>query len=643
MTTGEPLVARGAMKPLPTLTKPLRSVDIETKEPAQALRERTDSHRCPRPAWWGRRWWRFVLADAYREKFGGDHIDDVLAALRAYEERIAVASPLTDRALVFVGFMGAGKSDRRPRRGRGLGVEPVDSDACSSASSASRSPTSSTQRRRGGVPRARGGGRRSSCSSRADGSRGRARRRRAAVASACARRCAATLVVQARRRRRRRLAARRGRRAARWPATATRFDAAPRASARRCTSRSPTPSCRRSPRRACRGALPRAARARAAPAGHAAAVGAAALGELPGARRPRPAREPRRLWPAERAALRGDRRRTSAGASPTRLEPLAGRVEIMPGEQSQDAGHAPRSCGRELARAGADARRPRGRARRRRGRRPGRLLRRHLPARGAASCRCPPRSSRRSTRPTAARPASTCPRPRTTSAPTTSRRPCSPTPTTLATLPPEELAAGYAEVVKTALIAGGTLWERVRAGAAVPTTATSIARLRAHEAARRRRRTSATAAAARCSTSATPSATRSRPPPATRATATARRSALGLLAALRLSGRTSCATRWPSCSRRAGLPDELDGRDRRRRPRGHCARQEAPRRGRGAVRAARRARRRAPGRAVADRRARAPPCESWRRAMSARNRVEVMHGVNLDHARPPRPRRTTAA
>ena len=48
MTTGEPLVARGAMKPLPTLTKPLRSVDIDTLEPAQALRERTDS--CVVPA-----------------------------------------------------------------------------------------------------------------------------------------------------------------------------------------------------------------------------------------------------------------------------------------------------------------------------------------------------------------------------------------------------------------------------------------------------------------------------------------------------------------------------------------------------------------------------------------------------------------
>src|SRR3954470_11345151 len=47
MTTGDPVIVRGAMKPLPTLTKPLRSVDLATKEPAAALRERTDSCTVP--------------------------------------------------------------------------------------------------------------------------------------------------------------------------------------------------------------------------------------------------------------------------------------------------------------------------------------------------------------------------------------------------------------------------------------------------------------------------------------------------------------------------------------------------------------------------------------------------------------------
>ena len=88
MTTGDPLIVRGSMKPLPTLTKPLRSVDIDTHEPAQALRERTDSCTVPAAAVVGEAMVAFVLADAYRRKFGGDHIDDVRAAVAAYEERI---------------------------------------------------------------------------------------------------------------------------------------------------------------------------------------------------------------------------------------------------------------------------------------------------------------------------------------------------------------------------------------------------------------------------------------------------------------------------------------------------------------------------------------------------------------------------
>ncbi|HEU4656586.1 MAG TPA: chorismate synthase [Capillimicrobium sp.] len=88
MTTGEPLIVRGALKPIPTLTKPLRSVDISTHEPAQALRERTDSSVVPAGGVVAEAMVAFVLADAYRRKFGGDHIDDVREAVRAYEERI---------------------------------------------------------------------------------------------------------------------------------------------------------------------------------------------------------------------------------------------------------------------------------------------------------------------------------------------------------------------------------------------------------------------------------------------------------------------------------------------------------------------------------------------------------------------------
>jgi chorismate synthase len=88
MTTGLPLIVRGAMKPLPTLTKPLRSVDTETHEPAQALRERTDSCTVPAAAVVAEAMVALVLADAYRRKFGGDHVDDVRQAVDAYTDRI---------------------------------------------------------------------------------------------------------------------------------------------------------------------------------------------------------------------------------------------------------------------------------------------------------------------------------------------------------------------------------------------------------------------------------------------------------------------------------------------------------------------------------------------------------------------------
>ncbi len=88
MTNGEPVVVQAAIKPISTMTQPLRSVDTETKEPAQAMRERTDSTVVPAAAVVAEAMVALVLAGAYRDKFGGDHIDDVLAALAAYKERI---------------------------------------------------------------------------------------------------------------------------------------------------------------------------------------------------------------------------------------------------------------------------------------------------------------------------------------------------------------------------------------------------------------------------------------------------------------------------------------------------------------------------------------------------------------------------
>jgi chorismate synthase len=88
MSNGESLVVQGALKPISTLTKPLRSVDTETKEPAQALRERTDSAVVPAAGVVGEAMVALTLARCYREKFGGDHIDDVHEAIEAYTRRI---------------------------------------------------------------------------------------------------------------------------------------------------------------------------------------------------------------------------------------------------------------------------------------------------------------------------------------------------------------------------------------------------------------------------------------------------------------------------------------------------------------------------------------------------------------------------
>ncbi len=88
MTNGQPLSVRAAIKPISTLTKPLRSVDTETHQPAQALRERTDSTVVPAAAVVAEAMVCLTLAKTYREKFGGDHIDDVRAAIDAYKARI---------------------------------------------------------------------------------------------------------------------------------------------------------------------------------------------------------------------------------------------------------------------------------------------------------------------------------------------------------------------------------------------------------------------------------------------------------------------------------------------------------------------------------------------------------------------------
>jgi chorismate synthase len=88
VSNGEEIVVRAAMKPLPTLMKPLASVDLETGEPGQALVERSDVAAVEALAVVAEASVAFELARAAREKFGGDALGDFVAAWRAYLERI---------------------------------------------------------------------------------------------------------------------------------------------------------------------------------------------------------------------------------------------------------------------------------------------------------------------------------------------------------------------------------------------------------------------------------------------------------------------------------------------------------------------------------------------------------------------------
>ena len=152
-------------------------------------------------------------------------------------------------------------------------------------------------------------------------------------------------------------------------------------------------------------------------------------------------------------------------------------------------------------------------------------------------------------------------------------------------------------------------------------------------------RTSATPAAARCSTSATRSATRSRPSPATSATATARPSALGLLAALRLSGQAELRAQVAELLARARPAHHGSRAADRRRARRGGARQEARGRAR-ALRAGAAPRATcAPAAEVRGGRRRARRSASWAGGMTALRSRDRGHARRQPrHARPARPR-----
>ncbi len=77
VTTGEPLVIRGAMKPISTLRKPLASVDLRDGSPGDAAVERSDVCAVPAAGVVGEAMVALVLADAFLEKFGGDSMGEV--------------------------------------------------------------------------------------------------------------------------------------------------------------------------------------------------------------------------------------------------------------------------------------------------------------------------------------------------------------------------------------------------------------------------------------------------------------------------------------------------------------------------------------------------------------------------------------
>ena len=91
MTNGEPVVVSAAMKPISTISKQLRTVDISTGEETKAFKERADSCAVPAAAVIGESMVAVVLAEAFLEKFGADNITDIRAAHDAYARRLAEA------------------------------------------------------------------------------------------------------------------------------------------------------------------------------------------------------------------------------------------------------------------------------------------------------------------------------------------------------------------------------------------------------------------------------------------------------------------------------------------------------------------------------------------------------------------------
>ena len=447
------------MKPLPTLTKPLRSVDIETKEPAQALRERTDSCTVPAAGVVGEAMVALELADGVpREVRRRPH------GRRAGRARRLQASASGGSA------------------GRTTEAAPTGVRSCSSASWAPASrppcacsrPSSAASRRRRPRARARAwrADRRRSSTARASRRSASARRRSccgcsptptsAWSRSAAARRSERVrealgrhLVVHLEVDARGRLAARLGA-GARWPATAA-ASSSSTASAAPCTSRSPTPRCRR-PTATCRGGRSTRSSAALAPAGHAPGLG------LGGVRRRTRCSSATAWWRRASSTRRRAARFVVTDPNVAAHHSLQGEatVEIPPGEPAKTLARAEQVL-RELARAGATR---------------GDLVVAvgggvvgdlagfcaAVYQRGMRHVQVPTTLVAQVDSAFGGKTGVDLPEGKNYAGAYHQPSAVIVDPDVLATLPPEEAAAGYAEVVKTALIAGGPLWARVRAG-----------------------------------------------------------------------------------------------------------------------------------------------------------------------------------
>lgn len=84
VTNGQPVVVRAAMKPISTLRKPLRSVDLDTREAVEAVVERSDVCAVPAAGVVGEAMMAIVLAEAFLEKFGGDSVDEIRRNYQGY-------------------------------------------------------------------------------------------------------------------------------------------------------------------------------------------------------------------------------------------------------------------------------------------------------------------------------------------------------------------------------------------------------------------------------------------------------------------------------------------------------------------------------------------------------------------------------